>query len=158
MKKTFLLLSLLIIVLSFSTKSLAQKPSKMGDAVQTKSPTKPASPFALPAELVEFYTGTWEGKGKFADGKPIEADVTYTTELDDEWLVFHHADRPPIPFKAVGTVGIDRESKKMGVVDDRQLQQRQVICQRRLERWNSSVYQNLCTRANYQTRAVYLQT
>jgi hypothetical protein len=112
MKKTVLFLSLLVILLLFNAKSLAQQTSKMGDEVQTKSATKPASPFALPAELVEFYTGTWEGKGKFADGKPIEADVTYTTELDNQWLVFHHADRPPIPFKAVGTVGIDRESKK----------------------------------------------
>src|ERR1051325_7749131 len=101
MKKTLLFLSLLVILLSFNTKSLAQKPSKMGDEVQTKPATKPASPFASPAELVEFYTGTWEGKGKFADGKPIAADVTYTTELDNQWLVFHHADRTPIPLTAL---------------------------------------------------------
>ncbi|MBI3653214.1 MAG: hypothetical protein HY231_19475 [Acidobacteria bacterium] len=113
MKKTLMLLSLIFALLSFCIEGQAQKPTKMGDEVQTKPDAKPASPFALPAELVEFYVGTWEGKGKFANGKPIEADVTYTTELDNQWLVFHHADRPPIQFKAVGTVGIDRESKKL---------------------------------------------
>jgi hypothetical protein len=113
MKKSLLFLSILVVLFWVPDQSNAQQKPKMSDEVQTKPDAKPASPFALPAELVEFFQGTWEGKGKFADGKPIEADVTYTTELDNQWLIFHHSDRPPIQFKALGTVGIDRESKKM---------------------------------------------
>lgn len=113
MKNALLIFALLVSLLASGVKIRAQQKPKMGEEVQTAPVTKPVSPFALPAELVEFFEGTWEGKGKFADGKPIAADVTYTTELDNQWLIFHHEDRPPIKFKAIGTVGIDRESKKM---------------------------------------------
>ena len=70
----------------------------------------PAAPKRTPPDFIEFFAGEWSGAGEFANGKKIEADVTFTPDLDQQWLVYRHTDRAPGIYKALGTMGIDRPS------------------------------------------------
>ncbi len=59
----------------------------------------------VPGTLVDFLSGEWTGEGAFASGKKIEADVSFSSDLDGQWLAYRHADRPPGKYKAVGMWG-----------------------------------------------------
>jgi hypothetical protein len=65
------------------------------------------APARLDPELVAFFTGHWTGKGKFATGAPIEADVDFKLTLDSAWLLCEHRDRPPHRYKATSMLGTD---------------------------------------------------
>ena len=62
----------------------------------------------VPAALVEFLSGAWTGEGAFASGKKIEADVSFSLDLDGQWLSYRHADRPPGKYMAAGMWGYAR--------------------------------------------------
>lgn len=57
--------------------------------------------------MVGFFTGSWHGKGQFANGKPIEADVSFRLSLDSAWLMEEHTDVPPNRYKSLGMWGKD---------------------------------------------------
>lgn len=59
----------------------------------------------VPVALADFLSGEWSGEGAFASGKKIEADVSFASDLDGQWLAYRHADRPPGKYKAVGMWG-----------------------------------------------------
>lgn len=59
----------------------------------------------IPEALVGFLSGEWVGEGAFASGKKIEADVSFASDLDGQWLSYRHADRPPGKYKAAGMWG-----------------------------------------------------
>jgi len=63
--------------------------------------------------MMQFFAGGWSCAGQFASGKKIEADVSFTRELDGKWLLYRHKDRPPGPFQAVAMWGTDQPSGKM---------------------------------------------
>jgi hypothetical protein len=92
------------------------------EKTQTKNvtPTKYETPKVVPQEMAEFFAGEWEGQGEFSNGKKIEADVEFTMELDNQKLLYRHADRLPNRYKALGTWGFDRETNKfvMNVQDN----------------------------------------
>lgn len=64
------------------------------------------APTSLPADLVAFFTGEWTGKGAFASGKPIEAKVTFTPDLQGKWLVVRQVDQPPNAFQTLSLWGM----------------------------------------------------
>jgi hypothetical protein len=68
------------------------------------SPAKPDGPTRLPDDPVEFFAGDWNGNGEFANGKKIEAEVNFAPDLDRQWLVYRHTDRPPNRYNALGCV------------------------------------------------------
>ena len=49
--------------------------------------------------MVKFFVGNWSCTGEFANGKKIEADLSFVPELDGKWLLYRHADRPPVNSK-----------------------------------------------------------
>lgn len=61
--------------------------------------------------LVRYFSGNWKGEGKFANGKPIEAAMSFRLSLDSAWLVCEHRDLPPNRYKADFFWGIDRDTK-----------------------------------------------
>jgi hypothetical protein len=63
--------------------------------------------------MFDFFTGNWGCSGEFVNGKKIEADVSFTPELDGKWLLYRHSDRPPGPFKAIALWGQDQPSGKL---------------------------------------------
>ena len=67
---------------------------------------------AINPEMSALFQGNFSCKGSFASGKPIEADVSFTPQLDGRWLAYSHADRAPNRYKALGYWGPDGESKK----------------------------------------------
>jgi len=73
-------------------------------------------PIRLPNDLVDFFSGEWNGTGEFASGKKIEADISFTPDLDGQWLVYRHADRPPNRYKALGMWGFEYASKRFIMV------------------------------------------
>lgn len=74
-------------------------------------PVTPARPAQkLPDDLVRFFSGEWSGVGEFANGRKIEADVSFRPDLDGQWLSYRHADRPPGKYKAAGMWGHSRPS------------------------------------------------
>lgn len=70
-------------------------------------------PVPVPADLASFFTGEWSGRGQFASGRPIEADVSFHPELDGQWLQYRHTDRAPNKYKALGMWGIETASHKL---------------------------------------------
>jgi hypothetical protein len=64
---------------------------------------------------VEFFAGDWNGNGEFANGKKIEAEVNFAPDLDRQWLVYRHTDRPP-RYKALGMWGFENTSKRFIMV------------------------------------------
>jgi hypothetical protein len=60
--------------------------------------------------MVKFFTGNWSCAGEFANGKKVEADLSFVPELDSKWLLYHHSDRPPGQFKALAVWGVDQPS------------------------------------------------
>lgn len=91
-----------------------------GAAAQTTSTPAPAQqqrkfepPTPLPADLASFFTGDWSGRGQFASGRPIEADVSFRPELGGQWLQYRHTDRAPNSYKALGMWGIESASRKL---------------------------------------------
>jgi len=75
---------------------------------QTASPTPSTDP-----GMIRFFAGEWSCAGEFANGKKIAADLKFSPELDNKWLLYWHADRPPGAFKSVAMWGVDRESGKL---------------------------------------------
>jgi len=73
-------------------------------------------PMRLPTDLVRFFSGEWAGAGEFASGKKIEADASFSPDLDNQWLVYRHADRAPNSYKALGMWGFEYTSKKFIMV------------------------------------------
>jgi hypothetical protein len=60
--------------------------------------------------MVKFFVGNWSCSGEFANGKKIEADLSFVPELDGKWLLYRHTDRPPGQFKALAVWGVDQPS------------------------------------------------
>lgn len=73
-------------------------------------------PKTIPVEMAEFFVGEWEGQGEFSSGKKIEADVSFTMELDNQRLLYRHTDRLPNKYKALGTWGYNRETNKFVMI------------------------------------------
>ena len=67
-------------------------------------------PRRLPEDLAAFFVGEWSGAGEFASGRKIEADVSFTPDLDGQWLAYRHIDRAPNKYKAAGMWGFERSS------------------------------------------------
>jgi len=103
---------ILILLAGFSLIISAQ------EKTQTKSvpPAKFKTPNVVPLEMAEFFVGEWNGQGEFASGKKIEADVSFTMELDNQRLLYRHADRLPNRYKALGTWGYDNETNKFVMI------------------------------------------
>jgi hypothetical protein len=57
--------------------------------------------------LVGFFCGQWKGEGKFENGRPIKAGVSFRLALDSAWLVCEHRDEPPNQYKADLYWGVD---------------------------------------------------
>jgi hypothetical protein len=74
---------------------------------------KPQAPVPVPPALASFFGGEWSGRGQFASGRPIEADVSFRLELDGQWLQYRHADRAPNSYKALGMWGVDSTTRKL---------------------------------------------
>jgi len=63
-------------------------------------------------DMASFFTGTWSGTGQFANGKTIEADVTFTVATDSSCLISMYADRAPNRYKASAVFGIESSTGK----------------------------------------------
>jgi hypothetical protein len=64
--------------------------------------------------MVKFFSGNWSCTGELANGKKkIEADLSFTSELDGKWLLYRHSDRPPGTFEAIALWGVDQPSGKL---------------------------------------------
>jgi hypothetical protein len=74
----------------------------------TKVP--PAITKALDLSMVNFFSGHWKCAGEFSSGKKIEAELSFSPELDGKWLQYRHADIPPNSFKALAMWGIDQNT------------------------------------------------
>jgi hypothetical protein len=88
--------------------SIAQTP-----AAAPPAQAKPQPPTPVPAALASFFNGDWSGRGQFASGRPIDADVSFRLELDGQWLQYRHADRAPNSYKALGMWGVDSATRKL---------------------------------------------
>ena len=65
------------------------------------------APPRLDTVLVRYFVGEWKGEGAFANGRRIEATLSFHLSLDSAWLVSDHVDVPPGPYKATGWWGVD---------------------------------------------------
>lgn len=108
---------LIILFSVFISSAVTQAQTKTTANDQTPAASvKPNQPVPLPADLVAFLVGEWEGTGRFASGKEIQADVKFSSVLDDQWLLYNHQDRAPNKYKALGMWGFERGSGKFVMV------------------------------------------
>jgi hypothetical protein len=103
------ILSLLLLAFA-AAGATAQVPANPAPAQQQR---KPQPPVPVPADLANFFTGEWSGRGQFASGRPIEADVSFQPELDGQWLQYRHTDRAPNSYRALGMWGIENGTRKL---------------------------------------------
>jgi hypothetical protein len=61
----------------------------------------------IPA-MASFLEGSWQGEGKFANGRKIAAKATFHISLDSCWLSYTHEDQLPNTYKALSMWSIDR--------------------------------------------------
>jgi len=99
-----LLLSIIVVLWAVQPQGDKQPAALTRSAPQAKR---------LPDDLCEFFLGEWSGAGEFASGKKIEADVSFTPDLDRHWMAYRHTDRPPNRYKALGVWGIDKDSGRL---------------------------------------------
>jgi hypothetical protein len=111
--------SLLLILGTVLTVSASSQNGTSPAATSSATPRPQAKfdpPIRLPNDLVDFFSGEWNGSGEFASGKKIEADISFTPNLDGQWLVYRHADRPPNGYKALGMWGFEYASRRFIMV------------------------------------------
>ncbi len=112
------------------------------------------APPKLPAELIQYITGKWEGKGTFANGKPIASTINCSMSLDGIWLQYEHTDVPPNQYKAHSMWGVDQDGGIIAYIFDNFGGHRQFsgdLSQDRLVLSNSQLYQG----AKFYQRFVY---
>jgi hypothetical protein len=66
----------------------------------------------LPDGLLNFFVGNWTGRGEFANGKKISANLSFELSLDSTWLVSKHTDILPNKYKAISMWGVDAVSEQ----------------------------------------------
>jgi len=72
------------------------------------APSSPASRPTLPSDLVKYFAGTWAGKGNFASsGKPIESEISFTFEPENQCILVRDAEKPPNTFHFVAILSVD---------------------------------------------------
>ena len=67
------------------------------------------------SDLYRYFAGSWKGTGKFASGKEISADLSFSVGLDSAFLVSRHKDLAPNRFLADGYWKVDAASGKVSV-------------------------------------------
>jgi hypothetical protein len=65
---------------------------------------------------LNYFSGGWKGAGKFANGKDITAELSFTFGLDSNYLVGHHRDHLPNKFQADTYWRWDEKSRKLSSV------------------------------------------
>jgi hypothetical protein len=78
----------------------------MGGPVVVAQPA--AAAHRLDAGLATFFAGQWTGKGAFANGRAIAADLSFVLSLDSCWLQYEHRDQAPNTYKAMSMWGVDK--------------------------------------------------
>jgi hypothetical protein len=97
--------------------NLSQAQTQTTTPMQATPPQqKFEAPLRLPNDLVEFFSGVWNGAGEFASGKKIEAVVSFHPDLDGQWFAYRHTDRAPNKYKAFGMWGYEYTSKTLIMV------------------------------------------
>lgn len=74
-----------------------------------------AQELSFKSELA-YFAGEWIGDGKFANGKPIKAELQFTFEMDSLYLVGKHRDSPPNAFSADTYWRVDSKTKSVKAV------------------------------------------
>ena len=71
----------------------------------------PAS--ASPLAVLSAFLGEWDCAGKFErSGQSIEARLSLKYDLNEDWIVFRHDDKPPFPYHALSEWGWDEALKE----------------------------------------------
>jgi hypothetical protein len=66
---------------------------------------------SLPADLVNYFAGTWTGKGAFEkSGRELASDYSFVPDLENQCLVVHQKEHPPNDFKFVALWSVDAPS------------------------------------------------
>jgi len=65
------------------------------------------TPTTIPP-MASFLEGSWQGEGKFANGRKIGAKATFHLSLDSCWLSYIHEDQLPNTYKALSIWSLDR--------------------------------------------------
>ncbi len=114
-------LMLAMLHLNVSNASVADAISNgNGIQVSAMTPVKSQDIEKRMIEVFDYFAGQWCGAGEFASGKPIQADVSFSLDLDQKWLLYKHTDRAPNKFKSIAVWGVERDSNvlKMVIVDN----------------------------------------
>lgn len=59
-------------------------------------------------EVFDYFQGEWVGSGEFANGKRIDARVSFATELGGNWMIHRHVDQEPNKFQSMAFWGVER--------------------------------------------------
>ena len=65
------------------------------------------------SELSRFYEGSWKGAGEFANGRKVEATVSFRRDSICSCLVFRHEDLPPGQWKSTGMWNLAKAERRL---------------------------------------------
>jgi hypothetical protein len=83
-----------------------------GTALGQSSPSAQNKEFA---ELITFFSGTWDCNGHFSSGAGISSTETFNPLMNGEWLQQVHDDHPPHGYHAYSMWGVDKQSQDLVV-------------------------------------------
>lgn len=106
MIKTHVLILTAIVVLSALVAS-AQKNFQPSVVSASKLET------SLPADILNYFSGNWSGKGKFTSGKEIESDFSFIPDLENQCILVRHKERAPNTFQFIALWSVDSNSGEL---------------------------------------------
>jgi len=63
-----------------------------------------------PADVLEYFSGDWSGKGKFTSGKELESDFSFAPDPESQWILVHQKEKPPQTFEFMALWSVDSVS------------------------------------------------
>jgi hypothetical protein len=82
-----------------------------------KSPALPSPQTArgfLPPDLVDYFAGTWTGKGAFVQsGKELASDYSFVPDIESQCLLVHQKEHPPNDFTFVALWSVEASSGQL---------------------------------------------
>lgn len=111
MKKILFILGGWLVAIGGYAQGAAPEPSEAKVPNEVGQGTTPGRSSRPDTSLLHFFAGHWTGKGEFAGGRAIEAEVDFALSLDSCWIVYEHRDRAPNSYKATSMWGSDRSGQ-----------------------------------------------
>ncbi|HLJ91265.1 MAG TPA: hypothetical protein VKZ53_30990 [Candidatus Angelobacter sp.] len=90
-----------------SVESHAQTPVAGDTAASPSTAIARRTGASLPPDVLEYFQGSWSGKGSFTSGKSVESKFSFVPDLEKQCISIRHKEEPPNTFEFAGLLSVD---------------------------------------------------